>query len=95
MNRSPTVKETIDRWKERVARRMRARDPNRPPWDRQRFLDEFVEDHPGDQRAIGFVVAFEAALKDASRRFARDRKPRTTRRCPCRCPTRTPSPCAR
>jgi len=65
LKRGRTVRETIDRWKEHLARRMRARDPNRPPWNRPRFLEEFRADHPGDPRAIGFADAFEAAIAEA------------------------------
>ena len=65
LKRGPTVSETIDRWKQRVARRMRARDPNRPPWDRQTFLREFWSDHPGDPRATELADAFEAAIDEA------------------------------
>ena len=64
LKRAPTVNETVDRWRERVARRMRARDPNRPPWDREQFLKEFWADHH-DPRAAEIANAFQAAYDDA------------------------------
>jgi hypothetical protein len=47
-----TVKAHVPRWRrDRVVRRMRARDERRPPWGRARFLTEFWDDQPGDPRA--------------------------------------------
>jgi enamine deaminase RidA (YjgF/YER057c/UK114 family) len=50
---------------------------------------------PGDVTKITIFVVGYRRVRSSSRRFARGRTLRTTRRCPCRCLTRTPSRCAR
>jgi hypothetical protein len=64
-DRGPTVDENVGRWRNRVGRRMRASDERRPIWDRQQFLTEFWDDHPGDPRAVEFADKFEAAIAEA------------------------------
>jgi len=64
-DRGRTVNENIRRWRNRVVRRMRARDERRPPWDRERFLTEFWDDHPADPRAEQIADAFERAVAEA------------------------------
>ena len=62
---SRTSKAHIRRWRDRVARRLRARDERRPAWDRAQFLSEFWADHPGNPKAVEQADAFEAALAAA------------------------------
>ena len=53
------------RWRDRVVRRLRARDGRRPPWDRQQFLAEYWEDNAGEPRAVEVADKFEQALAAA------------------------------
>ena len=71
MNRGRTVNETIDRWSNRVIRRLKAHDDRRPPFDRQQFLEEFWADHPADPRAVELADAFEVAIHKAHGSVAR------------------------
>jgi hypothetical protein len=65
IDRRQTSMEKIDRWRDRVARRMRAHDARRPPFNRQQFVTEYSEDHPGDPHAVELADAFEAAIAAA------------------------------
>jgi hypothetical protein len=67
------------------------RKPSGPSADRTRPAgpDDAGHDLAQTQRSCSRIVGL------SSRRFARGRTPRTTRRCLCRCLTRTPSRCAR
>jgi hypothetical protein len=63
-----TVKAHIERHRDMVMRRMKARDERRPPWNgqrRQRFLEEFWHDHPGHPDAVELADSFEAAIDEA------------------------------
>ena len=54
---------------------MRARDAQRPVFDRRQFLSEFWDDHPWHPGAVELADAFEAALAAAdgnSGRFERE-----------------------
>jgi hypothetical protein len=63
--RHRTVEGHMRRWRDRVARRMRARDAGRPPWNRKQFLEQFWTDHPGHPGAVEFADIFEAAIAAA------------------------------
>ena len=65
IERGRTTVEFVRRWRDRVARRLRARDERRPAWNRAQFLSEFWADHPGDPGAVGLADAFEAAIAAA------------------------------
>ena len=65
IDRGRTVAEFICRWRDRVVRRMRARDDRRSPFDRRQFLVEFWDDHPGHPGAGELADVFEAALDAA------------------------------
>lgn len=66
LGRRRTVRENIDRWRDRVVWRMPARHPRRPPWDRERFLADMEADHPFYPRAGEIADAFEAAIAQAN-----------------------------
>lgn len=55
----------VERWRGRVARRLRAGDDNRPPWDRERFLLELWDDCPDYPGAVELADAFQAAYEAA------------------------------
>ena len=61
-----TVKAHVDRWRDRVSRRIHAHDPGRPVWDRKRFLVELWEDCPDcpPREAVELAHAFEAAIAE-------------------------------
>jgi hypothetical protein len=65
LNRGRTFDENVDRWAARVVDRLRARNPNRPVWDRTRFLAEMENDHPHHPDAALMADRFEAALEAA------------------------------
>jgi hypothetical protein len=71
IDRGRTTAENVERWRRRVVRRMRAREPRRPPFVRMQFLKEFWADHPADPRASEYADAFEAAIAAADGNPAR------------------------
>ena len=50
---------------------MLARDARRPVFNRDQFLSEFWDDHPGDPRSVELADAFEAAIAAAQGNPAR------------------------
>jgi hypothetical protein len=64
LNRSRTFSENLDRWVASVIDRLQARNPNRPVFDRDRFLAEMEEDHP-HLDATPQADRIEAALAEA------------------------------
>jgi hypothetical protein len=69
MNRSRTFSENVDRWVASVIDRLQARNPNRPVFDRARFLAEMNEDHPWLD-ATAEANRIEAALEEANGNLA-------------------------
>jgi hypothetical protein len=63
-HRSRTYSENLDRWVSIVIDRLKARNPNRPVFDRARFLAEMEEDHP-HLDATPEADRIEAALREA------------------------------
>lgn len=68
------VKRHVDRWREIVASRMKARHPK--AWDRRRFLTELWADVPDldPATAAGLAEGFERAVTEARGSMARFRK---------------------
>jgi hypothetical protein len=67
--RSPdrVLREHSEWWTDRIARRMDARDPARPPWDRALFLRQ-ISDCPGaDELADKFGRAVSRAHGNSAR----------------------------
>lgn len=69
------VRRHVDRWADRVARRIHAHDPARPVWDRKRFLLELWADRPDHppRDAVELTDAFEPAVREAHGSAARFR----------------------
>lgn len=55
----------VERWIDRVARRIHAHDPARPAWDRKQFLLELWDDCPDYTGAVELADNFEAAVNEA------------------------------
>ena len=70
--RSPdrVMREHSEWWADRISRRMDARDPARPPWNRAQFLRP-ISGHPG---ADELADKFERAVSRAHGNSARFRK---------------------
>ena len=65
MERGRTTAEFVRRWRDRVARRLRARDERRPGVGPCPVPERVWADHPGNPEAVKQADAFEAALAAA------------------------------
>ena len=68
------VKRHVERWADRVSRRMRAHDPeHRPVWDRGKFLEELYADVPDlpPADAVALTDRFDRAVREARGSSAR------------------------
>jgi hypothetical protein len=68
----PAVRAHIERWREVVASRIKARHPK--PWARERFLLELWSDAPDFPGAVELADRFEAAHREAHGSIARFRR---------------------
>ena len=64
------LREHREWWADRIARRMDARDPDRPPWDRAQFMRRIL-DYPGAEE---LADKFQAAVDEAHGNSARFRR---------------------
>lgn len=72
MSELPAVERHVERWREVVASRIKARHPR--PWDRRRFLLELWSDVPDYPGAVDLADMFDRAVTEARGSMARFRK---------------------
>ena len=65
------VRRHVERWREVVASRMKAR--HSKPWDRQRFLMQLWADAPDYPGAVDLADEFEQAVRESRGSMARFR----------------------